>query len=64
MRDTKIWLTTQELADRLRTVPGTIRYWRHAGFGPNGVRFGRRVLYDLAEVERWEDAQSTRGAIA
>lgn len=56
--DLKVWLTTEELAQRLRTAPGTVRYWRHAGKGPRGTKFGRRVLYDLAEVERWETEQS------
>jgi hypothetical protein len=50
----KVWLTTNDLAERLRTVPGTVRYWRYAGVGPRGVKIGRRVLYDLTEVERWE----------
>lgn len=54
----KVWLTTEELAERERTVAGTVRYWRHAGVGPRGVKIGRRVLYDLAEVERWEAEQA------
>ena len=47
-------LTTAEVAARFRTAPGTVRYWRHTGFGPKGIRVGRRVLYPLAEIERWE----------
>lgn len=47
------YLTTYELADRLRTSPGTIRYWRHAGTGPRGTKIGRRVLYDERDVDRW-----------
>jgi len=42
-------LTTEEVADRFRTSPATIRYWRHIGISPAGVRVGRRVLYDEAE---------------
>jgi hypothetical protein len=53
----RVWLRTDELAERLRTAPGTVRYWRFAGIGPRGVKIGRRVLYDLAEVERWEAEQ-------
>jgi hypothetical protein len=60
----KAWLNTQDLADRLRTTPGTIRYWRHIKAGPQGVKFGRRVLYDLAEVERWEAEQVERETAA
>jgi hypothetical protein len=51
----KVWLTTKDLAERMRTAPGTVRYWRFAGVGPHGVKIGRRVLYDLREVERWEN---------
>lgn len=46
-------LTTEEVAERFRTSPSTVRYWRHIGVGPNGIRVGRRVLYDEAECERW-----------
>lgn len=55
MTDTRSpWLTTEELAQRERTAAGTVRYWRHAGIGPRGVKIGRRVLYALDEIERWE----------
>jgi hypothetical protein len=66
MRDTRprVWLKTDELAERLRTAPGTVRYWRSAGIGPRGVKIGRRVLYDLDEVERWESAKETGPADA
>jgi hypothetical protein len=37
-------LTTEEVAERFRTSPATVRYWRHIGMGPAGVRVGRRVL--------------------
>lgn len=48
------WLTTAELAERERTVPSTVRYWKHRGYGPPGTRVGRRTLYKLADVIRWE----------
>lgn len=46
-------LTTEEVAQRFRTSPSTVRYWRHLGIGPVGIRVGRRVLYDEAECDRW-----------
>ena len=46
-------LTTEEVAERFRTSPSTVRYWRHLGIGPAGIRVGRRVLYDDAECDRW-----------
>ncbi|WP_208637476.1 helix-turn-helix transcriptional regulator [Amycolatopsis echigonensis] len=45
---------TEELAARFRTADSTIRYWRMIGYGPRGVKVGRRVLYSLAEVEKFE----------
>lgn len=53
----RIWLITEDVARRFRTTPGTVRYWRHIGYGPEGVRIGRRTLYDAAEVDRWEAEQ-------
>ena len=50
----RVWLRTEDLAERFHTSPGTIRYWRHTGYGPAGTRFGKRVLYDVAVVTEWE----------
>jgi hypothetical protein len=50
-------LTTEEVADRFRTSPATVRYWRHIGIGPAGVRVGRRMLYDEAECDRWWESK-------
>ncbi len=47
-------LTTEEVADRYRTSPETVRFWRHVGKGPLSFKVGRRVLYALEDVERWE----------
>ncbi|WP_205741124.1 helix-turn-helix domain-containing protein [Haloactinopolyspora alba] len=46
-------MTTNELAEMLRTSPETCRYWRHRGTGPRSFKVGRRVLYDRADVEAW-----------
>jgi DNA-binding transcriptional MerR regulator len=51
------YLTTQELADRFRTSPETIRYWRHTGRGPKSFKPGRLVLYAVEDVETWEAAE-------
>lgn len=48
-------LTSVEVAKIFKTSPETVRYWRHKGYGPKGIKVGRRVLYDQAEVERWLD---------
>lgn len=48
------YLTTGEVAERLRTSPSTIRYWRMTGYLPLGTAFGRRVLYDEDALAAWE----------
>lgn len=48
------YLTTADVAARYRTAASTIRYWRHIGFGPKGIKVGRRVLYPQAELDRFE----------
>ena len=46
--------TTPEVAAHYRQPDSTIRYWRMIGFGPRGVRAGKRVLYPAAEIERFD----------
>lgn len=47
-------LTTKQVAERVGGVSeSTVRYWRHTGYGPEGFRVGRRVLYPEAELDRW-----------
>ncbi len=48
------YLTTEDVARRYRTVPATVRYWRHIGYGPRGVKVGRRVLYLASELDRFD----------
>lgn len=45
------YLTTQEVADALRTPAETVRYWRHVNKGPKSFKVGRRVLYAREDVE-------------
>ena len=45
------YLTTQEVAEILRTPAETVRYWRHEGRGPKSFKVGRRVLYAAEDVE-------------
>ena len=50
------FLTLLEVAEHYRTTEGTVRYWRQTGYGPKGVKLGTRVLYPMAEVERFDRA--------
>lgn len=58
------YLTTAEVAARYRTAQGTVRYWRHIGYGPKGVKVGRRVLYAESEVRRFDEQLAVAGASA
>ena len=64
MPDTAVeLLTTEEVAALLRRPAGTIRQWRHRGYGPKGFRLGGAVVYRRSAVEAWvrdcEEAQTT-----
>lgn len=56
------YLTTKEVADHYRTAEATVRYWRHNGYGPRGVKIGRKVLYARAELERFDRDLLPEGA--
>jgi predicted DNA-binding transcriptional regulator AlpA len=63
------YLTLPEVAEHYRTTDGTVRYWRHCGYGPKGIKLGTRVLFPRAEVERFdrelaEQAGAASAAIA
>lgn len=51
------YLTTDEIAARYRVPVATVRQWRHKGYGPPGIRIGRWVRYEEAQVRAWEQAQ-------
>ncbi|HEY5833539.1 helix-turn-helix transcriptional regulator [Streptomyces sp.] len=55
------YLTTREVAERYRTAESTVRYWRHVGYGPKGVKVGRRVLYSETEIARFEQKLAEQG---
>lgn len=61
-------LTTKQVAERYPFLnANTLRYLRHANKGPASFTVNGRVLYRLAEVERWlaeQEATTTRGGAA
>ncbi|MEU6669506.1 helix-turn-helix domain-containing protein [Streptomyces sp. NPDC001118] len=51
----KKYLTTAEVAERYRTSPSTVRYWRYAETGPQCfIRRGRHVLYDAEALDKYD----------
>ena len=52
------YLTNDEAADYLRLSPRTLEKQRVIGGGPRFRKFGRRVMYAVADLEAWADARS------
>lgn len=52
------YLTNEEAAAFLRLSPRTLEKLRVIGGGPRFRKFGRRVMYALADLEAWADARS------
>ncbi|HSJ43618.1 MAG TPA: helix-turn-helix domain-containing protein [Euzebyales bacterium] len=53
--DTERLLTIQEVADMIAVPVATLYQWRSRGGGPVGMRIGRHVRYDPADVRAWLD---------
>jgi transposase-like protein len=58
------YLTTDEVAERFRLNPDTLRVWRSQGRGPRWIKPGKNVLYSEAEIERWERQLEREAAAA
>src|SRR3569832_1785721 len=52
------YLTNNEAAAFLRLSPRTLEKQRVIGGGPRFRKFGRRVMYAVADLEAWADARS------
>jgi DNA-binding transcriptional MerR regulator len=57
-----------EEASRITGVPvGTLRFWRATNQGPRSYVVGRRLWFDVPDLEAWLDEQkvrSVRGGVA
>lgn len=52
------YLTNDEAAEYLRLSPRTLEKQRVIGGGPRFRKFGRRVMYAVADLETWADQRS------
>lgn len=52
---TSQYLNNDEAADYLRLSPRTLEKQRVIGGGPRFRKFGRRVMYALADLQAWAD---------
>ncbi|NWK95804.1 hypothetical protein DM806_08965 [Sphingobium lactosutens] len=50
-----IFLTNSEAAEFLRLSPRTLEKQRVVGGGPPFRKFGRRVLYAQADLQKWAE---------
>lgn len=59
-------LSTAEAAVHTGIPASTLRYYRHQGIGPASYKVGTRVVYDVADLNTWLDAQkaaTVRGGV-
>jgi hypothetical protein len=52
------YLTNDEAAAFLRLSPRTLEKQRVIGGGPRFRKFGRRVLYAIADLEAWAESRT------
>ncbi|MGO4613057.1 helix-turn-helix domain-containing protein [Nocardia sp. 2YAB30] len=52
-----MWLSTAELAARLKIPVKTLAVWASAGRGPRYARIGRYRRYRLSDLLAWEQDQ-------
>jgi Helix-turn-helix domain len=52
-----IRLSTRQASEYLDLPESTLRYYRHVGKGPASYVLGRRVFYDVCDLDTWKDAQ-------
>ena len=67
MTTTPSYLTNDEAAEFLKLSPRTLEKLRVIGTGPRFRKFGRRVVYDVADLVNWSNErvfESTADAFA
>jgi excisionase family DNA binding protein len=50
-------LTIEEVAERLRVSVPTVRWLRQEGRFPPAIKVGRRLMWDIWDVDAWLKAQ-------
>ena len=57
---TRRYLNTQEAADYLGISPKTLSKMRGGGGGPRYSKAGRRVIYDIRDLDSWVEGRKRR----
>ncbi|WP_327097336.1 helix-turn-helix domain-containing protein [Nocardia vinacea] len=52
-----VWLSTDDVAERLKIPKKTLAAWASAGRGPRFARMGRYRRYRLSDLLAWEQEQ-------
>ena len=55
MNVTDLFIDQIQLARRWKLSHRTLERWRWIGFGPSYTKIGRRVVYRLVDVEKFEE---------
>ena len=53
----KVWISRQELAERLGVPVKAAAEWACKGTGPRYARFGKHVRYRMDDVVEWESSK-------
>lgn len=53
----RTFLTIEQVAERWHTTPQAIHARRHRGNMPTPIKSGKRLLWNEADIERFEDEQ-------
>jgi predicted DNA-binding transcriptional regulator AlpA len=54
-------LRAPQAAERLNKPLGTLRQWRHRGFGPPSFKVGGTVMYRKSALDQWIKEQEQAG---
>ncbi|WP_342213184.1 helix-turn-helix domain-containing protein [Nocardia otitidiscaviarum] len=57
MNNDQVWLSTEEVAIRLKVPKMTLAVWAAAQRGPRYAHMGRFRRYRLSDLLEWEDQQ-------
>jgi hypothetical protein len=52
-------LTLSQASDYLSIPANTLRWWRTCNEGPRSYALGRKVFYDVCDLDRWVESQKS-----
>jgi len=56
------FLSAKEAAEMLRTTPGSLANMRMRGEGPTYIKWSRKCLYAVRDIENWLERRRIRTA--